>query len=161
MSNREAMPSPETESVEVYRESLQRIAGGIKLFREKVVERYLPLFSRLSEKYRVSRIFDAEIRQDNFFFDDKFGESQNQGLFGFKLDGFEEEIKKIILAKCPPAPGEISSDELGEILGKTKDGQQVESENDLFFGEALEVVASGLSDFEELFKERMLEKVYQ
>jgi nicotinamide mononucleotide adenylyltransferase len=161
MSNHEAAPSLETESVEVYRESLQRIAGGIKLFREKVVERYLPLFSRLSEKYRVSYIFDAEIRKDGSFFEDKFSGSQNRDLFGLKQDNFAEEIKKIVLAKCPPAPGEISSDELGEILGKTKDDQQVESENELFFGEALEAVASGLSDFEELFKERMLEKVYQ
>ncbi|MFH1088813.1 MAG: hypothetical protein V1716_00095 [Candidatus Uhrbacteria bacterium] len=160
MSNHEAMPSPETESLEVYRESLQKVDRGIKLFREKMVEKYLPLFSRLSEKYRVSHILDSEIRQDGSFFHDKFSDSQNRDLFGLKQDNFVEEIKKVVLANCSPAPVEISDGELGEILGKTKSDRQVESENESFFSQAVEAVVSGLLDFEELFKNRMLEKVY-
>lgn len=149
----------EVGDAETYEKSFQRITKGIQLFREKVIETYLPSFSSLPERYRAGYIFDSEIDDEKYFLSAQLSELGDLVLFDF-IEPIEN-LKKEILSKCPPVPVNVPEAELQALTSsETLPEWQQKRLREKKFADALAEIDSGISQLEETVDEKLLKEVY-
>lgn len=136
-------------AVEFYTPSLQKIAEGLNDFQQAVIEKYLPKFSRLPEKYRHSYLLQPE----NLFsvLGELLANSEMGGGIIQLSQNLGKGIKSEILFRCPPSPNDLEEDEIREIVKDDYDAlperrrqQTIERE----FSASIDKVFSGIGELD-------------